>query len=61
MLYSDTVVSCLLFIYVGFAMFKLILMSWKYSRLESREHMVYFVANSIGLLTSLPFCILNTI
>lgn len=59
MLYMDVLVQFLLTIYAGFAIFKLIYMSWQYSRLESKEHMVYFVANSLGLLTALPLVMLN--
>jgi len=57
MLFADTTYACLLFIYVIFAILKLIYFSWKYSRLEARSHMVYFVASSLGLLTALPLII----
>ena len=61
MLYCDSTYATLLFIYVGFAMIKLIWTSWKYSRLESKAHMVYFVASSLGLLTALPLVVDNLI
>ena len=61
MLYCDSTYAILLFIYVGHVMIKLIYNSWKYSRLESKAHMVYFVASSLGLLTALPFILNNEI
>lgn len=61
MLTCDSTYAVLLYIYVGFAIIKLIWMSWKYSRLEARAHMVYFVANSLGLFTALPLVLDNLI
>ena len=55
----DTIYASLLFVYVGFAIIKLIYLSWKYSRLEARAHMFYFVTNSLGLLTALPLVVNN--
>ena len=59
MLYCDSTYATLLFIYVGFAVIKLIWTSWRYSRLEAKAHMVYFVASSLGLLTALPLILDN--
>ena len=39
MVYADTIYNTLMFIYVLFAVIKLIVVSWKYSRLEARSHM----------------------
>lgn len=39
MVFADTTYTTLLFIYVLFAIVKLIVVSWKYSRLEARLHM----------------------
>jgi len=59
MLYADTTYAVLQYIYVLYAILKLIYFAWNYSRLEARSHMVYFVANSLGLLTALPLIIFN--
>ena len=61
MLYCDSTYAALLFIYVGFAIIKLIWSSWKHSRFEAKAHMVYFVASSLGLLTALPLIVDNLI
>lgn len=57
MLICDTVYACLLFIYMLYCNIKLIYMSHKYSRLESNNHMRYFVITSLGLLLALPLVI----
>ena len=57
MLSCDVTYSCLLYIYLIFVMSSLILYSWRKSRLEAKNHMWYFVLNSIGLLICLPLII----
>ena len=57
MLICDCTYACMLFFYEVFVVIRLIYFSWKYSRHEARQHMTYFVLNSIGLLTALPLVI----
>ena len=54
MLYCDCIFASLLIIWCAYAMTLLISKSWKYSRLESRQHMFYWVCNCIGLLLAFP-------
>ena len=54
MLYCDCIYASLLIIWFIYAMTLLIYFSWKYSRLESRQHMFYWVTNCIGLLLAFP-------
>mgnify|MGYP001626840315 CR=1 FL=1 len=57
MLYCDCVYASLLFIYMLYCCVRLIYLSYKYSRLESLNHMFYFVVGSLGLLFALPIVI----
>lgn len=57
MLYCDCTYATLLFIYEMFTATRLIYFSWKRSRFEAREHMCYFVLNSLGMLLALPLII----
>ena len=59
MLFSDIIYSILMSIWIAFVIIKLIISSWKYSRLESRSHMLCFVANFTGFIIALPLIILN--
>ena len=57
MLICDCTYASLLFIYLIWCMTVLICFSWKNSRLESREHMWYFITNTLGMLLALPLII----
>ena len=57
LLYVDCIESTLLLLYTILAMGQLIFYSWRYSRLEARAHMRYFIGNSVGLLLSWPLVI----
>ena len=57
MLISDCVYAVLLYLYMIWTIARLICYSWRFSRLEARSHMFYFVVNSIGLLLSFPLVI----
>lgn len=57
MLVCDCIYATTLFLYEIFCMAKLIYFSWTYSRHESRQHMPYFVFNSLGLFLALPIVI----
>jgi len=59
MLSSDLIYTILMSIWIAFVIIKLIISSWKYSRLESRSHMLCFVANLTGFIIALPLIILN--
>ena len=47
----DVFVWCLIFAYILFCSVKLIAYSWRYSRLEARSHMPYFLINTLGIIT----------
>ena len=57
MLICDCCYASLLFFYEIWCILRLIIYSWKYSRLEARKHMSYFVLNSLGLLFALPLVV----
>lgn len=57
MLICDCIYASLLYIYMIWCIVRVILYSWRYSRLESRQHMWYFVLNSLGLILALPLVI----
>ena len=55
----DCIYSGALMLYVIFCFIRLIVFAWKYSRLEAREHMWYFMVVSASLGFSLPLVINN--
>ena len=57
MLYCDCTYACLLYNYEIYTIVRLIIYSWKKSRLEAKAHMSYFVLNSLGMLLALPLII----
>ena len=57
MLLCDCSIYIILFFYMLWCMASLIYFSWKKSRHEAREHMFYFITNSLGMLLALPLII----
>ena len=57
MLICDCIYASFLFLYMIAFNLRLICYSWRFSRHEAKQHMFYFVTNSIGLLLSLPLVI----
>ena len=51
LLVIDTFVCCLILSYILFCTVKLITFSWRYSRLEARSHMPFFLINTFGLIS----------